>query len=166
MINDDDFMPSNDNRDLTPINKEQLNEQRLNEQRLNERLAVEASDYLLVNDLFRNINDASINDTPIINNKINVIAEKLKRVKRDNIVKDQIGNDRHNLIRDKRPRFTDNFKKNKLLAIKIGSVIDRIDEVEDDTEYDDSGYYELNDAKYYDDKYYEMEDKLLIKNLR
>jgi hypothetical protein len=150
MINDDDFVPSN----KTPINITPINKERLNEQRLNERLAVEASDYLLVNELFRNINDASINDTPIINNRINVIAEKLKRVKRDNIVKDQLGTEWHNNpIRDKRTRFTDNFKKNKLLAIKIGSMIDRIDEVEDDTEYDDSGYYDI-------------EDKLLTKNVR
>jgi hypothetical protein len=156
MINDDDFMPSNDKRELTPINKE----------RLNERIALEESECLLVNELFRNINDASINDTPIINYKINVIAEKLKRVKRDNIIKDQLGTERRvNKVdkhpADKRSRFADNLKKNKLLAIKIGSMIDRIDEVEDDeAEYDDAEY----DVPEYDDTgYYDIEDNLLNK---
>jgi hypothetical protein len=146
MINDDDFIsndfiPSNDN----PINDNPINDNPINETKLNEQRAMEASDYLLVNELFRNINDASTNDTPIINNKINVIAEKLKRVKRDNVVKDLIGIDRHTPIMDKRSRFTDNLKKDKLLAIKIGSMIDRIDEVDED-----AGYYDI-------------EDKLLLK---
>ncbi len=154
MINDDDCQPINNN----PINN-------INEQRLNDRLAMEASDYLLVNELFRNINDASTNDTPIINYKINVIAEKLKRVKRD---KDLIGTEPPTPIRDKRSKFTDNFKKDKLLAIKIGSVIDRIDEVEDEAEYDEveDDDAEYDDTGYYDDQYCDIEDKLLTKNTR
>ena len=143
MINDDDCISIN-KPELMPINNKQLNE----------RLAMEESDHLLVNELFRNINDASKNDTPIINNKINVIAEKLKRVKRDNAVKDLIGTERHIPLMNKhtadkhtagkRPRFINNFKKDKLMAIKIGSQIDRIDE-----EADDEAYYDIEDKLLY-----------------
>ena len=116
MINDDDFMPMDFMPiDCMPSNIKPINDKQFNDKQLKERLAMEASDYLLMNELFKNINDASTNDTPIINNKINVIAEKIKKAKRDNIVKDLISNERHTPRIDKRSRFTNNLKKDKLL---------------------------------------------------